>query len=270
MRDEECVRFLQWALPLLGMRWAGFRKVRRQVCRRIARRMEDVSCADAEAYRTYLARHEEEWRVLDGSCRVTISRFYRDRHVFDALRTVVLPELARRAQARRASELRSWSAGCASGEEPYTLLLIWRLELEPRFPGVPLTVVATDSDPALLVRAMRPCYPESSLRDLPESWQDRAFSVVGEELCLDERFQAGVDFRLQDVREERPEGRFDLVLCRNLVFTYFEPPLQREIQSKLADCLVPGGAFIVGARETPLPGDFEPWLARARVYEKVK
>jgi chemotaxis protein methyltransferase CheR len=252
------------------MRWAGFRKVRRQVCRRIARRMEEMGCADTEAYRTHLARHEEEWRVLDGLCRVTISRFYRDRHVFDALRTVVLPELARRAQARRASELRSWSAGCASGEEPYTLLLIWRLELELRFPGVPLTVLGTDTDPVLLGRAKRACYPESSLRDLPEPWKDRAFSVAGEELCLDERFQAGVDFRLQDVREERPEGCFDLILCRNLVFTYFEPPLQREIQSTLADRLVPGGALVVGARETPLPGDFEPWRARAGVYQKAE
>jgi len=222
-----------------------------------------------EAYRAHLVRHEEEWRVLDGFCRITISRFYRDRHVFDALRTVVLPELGRRAQALLASELRCWSAGCASGEEPYTLLLIWHLELEHRFPGVSLTVVATDSDPVLLARARRACYPESSLRDLPEPWKDRAFSVAGEELCLDERIQAGVDFRLQDVREERPEGCFDLVLCRNLVFTYFEPPLQREIQSKLADCIVPGGALVVGARETPLQGDFEPWLARAGVYEKV-
>jgi len=160
--------------------------------------MEQVGCADVEAYRAHLARHEEEWRVLDGLCRITISRFYRDRHVFDALRTVVLPELARRAQARRASGLRCWSAGCASGEEPYTLLLIWHLELEHRFPEVPLTVVATDSDGVLLARARRACYPGSSLRDLPGSWKELAFSLAGEELCLDEHFQAGVDFRLQD------------------------------------------------------------------------
>jgi len=252
------------------MRWAGFRKVRRQVCRRIARRMEEVGCANLEAYRAHLARHEEEWRVLDGFCRITISRFYRDRHVFDALRTVVLPELARRAQARGASELRCWSAGCASGEEPYTLLLIWRLELEHRFPGFPLTVVATDSDPLLLARARRACYLESSLHDLPESWRERAFSVAGGKFCLDERFQGGVDFRLQDVREERPEGWFDMVLCRNLVFTYFEPPLQREMQSKLADGIVPGGALVVGARESPLSGDFEPWIARSGVYRRVE
>jgi chemotaxis protein methyltransferase CheR len=252
------------------MRWRGFRKVRRQVCRRIARRMEELGCLDIGSYRAHLARHEEEWRVLDGLCRVTISRFYRDRQVFDALRTLVLPELARRARARGASGLRGWSAGCASGEEPYTLLLIWRLELGREFPGFPLMVVATDSDPLLLARAERACYSESSLRDLPPRWKDEAFSVSGEELCLDESFRAGVDFRLQDVRREHPEGPFDLILCRNLVFTYFEPALQRELQSKLADCLVPGGALVVGAHETTLPGDFEPWLERAGVYERVE
>jgi chemotaxis protein methyltransferase CheR len=232
--------------------------------------MEEVGCPDVEAYRRHLGQREDEWRVLDGLCRITISRFYRDRHVFDALRTVVLPELARRAQARGASELRCWSAGCASGEEPYTLLLIWRLDLEQVFPGFPLTVVATDSDPVLLARAERACYSESSLRELPRPWKEEAFSVAGEELCLEERFKAGVSFRLHDVREEPPEGRFDLVLCRNLVFTYFEPTLQREVQSKLAETIFPGGSLVVGVHEAPLPGDFEPWVARAGVYEKVE
>jgi chemotaxis protein methyltransferase CheR len=232
--------------------------------------MEELGCADLEAYRTRLAQNEDEWRVLDGLCRITISRFYRDRHVFDALRTVVLPELARRARARGASELRCWSAGCASGEEPYTLLLIWRLELEQGFPGFPLTVVATDSDPALLARAERACYSESSLRELPRSWKEEAFSAAGEELRLDARFKAGVDFRLHDVREEPPGGGFDLVLCRNLVFTYFAPALQRAIQSMLAESIFPGGSLVVGAHEAPLPGDFEPWVAGAGVYEKVE
>jgi chemotaxis protein methyltransferase CheR len=231
--------------------------------------MEEVGCRDVESYRAYLARYEEEWRILDGLCRITISRFYRDRRVFDALRTVVLPELARRARVRDQSQLRCWSAGCASGEEPYTVVLIWRLELERQFPGYPLTVVATDSDPVLLARAERACYPESSLRELPKSWKDEAFSLSGGELCLDGRFKAGVDFRLEDVRKERPQGRFDLVLCRNLVFTYFAPTLQREIQSKLAESILHGGALVVGAHETPLPGDFAPWLPPAGVYERV-
>jgi chemotaxis protein methyltransferase CheR len=251
------------------MRWGGFRKVRRQVCRRIARRIEALGCANADSYRAYLERHEEEWGVLDGLCRITISRFYRDREAFDALRTLVLPELARGAQARRSSELRCWSAGCASGEEPYTLLLIWRLELENRLPDVGMTVVATDSDPVLLERARCGCYSGSSLRELPRGWVERAFSPVGEKLCLHEHLKAGVDFRLQDVREETPAGWFDLVLCRNLVFTYFDPGLQREIQSRFAHIIAPGGALVVGAHEKPFEEGFEPWVAHSGVYRKV-
>jgi chemotaxis protein methyltransferase CheR len=77
--DAECVDFLQWALPRLGLRWQGFRKVRRQVCRRVARRIAELGLADADAYRLYLERNPQEWDALAELCRVTISRFWRDR-----------------------------------------------------------------------------------------------------------------------------------------------------------------------------------------------
>lgn len=269
MKDEDCVRFLQWALPRLHMRWAGFRKVRGQVCKRISRRMEEIGCSDTEAYRGRLAGDEKEWQVLDGLCRITISRFYRDRPVFDALRTIVLPELARRALERNASSLRCLSAGCASGEEPYTVSILWRVELCEAFPQLPLEIVATDTDPVLLARARRGCYPESALRDLPRRFREEAFTPAGEELCLSERFREPVDFRLEDVRRALPQGVFDLLLCRNLVFTYFEPSLQREIQERLLEKIRPGGALVVGERETPLPVGLEPWIDRSGIYRKV-
>lgn len=210
--------------------------------------------------------------MLDGFCRVTISRFYRDRHAFDALRDFVLPDLARRARERGApARLRFWSSGCASGEEPYTLSLLFRLELEGRFPGMSVAILATDVDPLLLDRARRAVYPESSLRDLPNGWKERAFTVVGpegNELALDPRFREGVELRLQDVRRDVPEGRFDLVMCRNLVFTYFDPSLQREIQENLLEKIVPGGAFVVGEREEPLDFGLEPWIARSGIYRR--
>jgi chemotaxis protein methyltransferase CheR len=271
MKDEDCVRLLQWVLPRLGMRWEGFRKVRRQVCRRVARRMEEVGCSDVNAYRERLVHDPREWKMLDGLCRVTISRFYRDRHVFDALRNFVLPELARRARQRGAARLRFWSSGCASGEEPYTLSLLFRLELERCFAGLSLAIVGTDIDPVLLERARRAVYPESSLRDLPKGWKQMAFSAVGREgkdFVLDPRFQEDVELRLQDVRQDFPEGQFDLVSCRNLVYTYFEPSLQREIQEKLLEKAIPGGAFVVGEREEPLGFGIEPWIARSGIYRR--
>jgi chemotaxis protein methyltransferase CheR len=79
MSDSQCVVFLQWALPRLRVRWAGFRKVRRQVCRRVWRRARELGLADLVAYRAYLEEHPEEWALLDSMARITISRFYRDR-----------------------------------------------------------------------------------------------------------------------------------------------------------------------------------------------
>ena len=95
MQDKECVQFLQWALPRLSLRWAGFRKVRRQVCKRIQRRIRTIGLADTNAYRKLLETDKEEWQVLDELCRITISRFFRDREVFDCLGAHVLPQLAR-------------------------------------------------------------------------------------------------------------------------------------------------------------------------------
>ena len=100
MNDAECVAFLQWALPCMRMRWAGFRRVRRQVRRRINARLAQLGVSGTEGYRAYLAAHPSEWEVLDRFCRVTVSRFYRNRGVFEFLFESVLPELAARAVAR--------------------------------------------------------------------------------------------------------------------------------------------------------------------------
>jgi hypothetical protein len=79
----ECVRLLQWGLPKLGLEWRGFRKIRRIVRRRIERRLAELHLPDTAAYRRYLETHSEEWRVLDRACRIPVSRFYRDRAVFE-------------------------------------------------------------------------------------------------------------------------------------------------------------------------------------------
>ena len=111
MKDADCVRFLQWLLPQLQMRWPRFRKVRRQVCRRIDRRLIELGLADIAAYQEWIVLHPQELQVLDDFCRITISRFYRDRGVFDYLRRFILPDLAADAQANGRSQVCCWSAG---------------------------------------------------------------------------------------------------------------------------------------------------------------
>jgi chemotaxis protein methyltransferase CheR len=247
MRDSECVGFLQEVLPLLRFRWRGFRKVRKQVCKRLDRRIRELALADTGAYRDYLESEPGEWARLERICRVTISRFYRDKRVFGHLEKILLPELAERAENNR---VRIWSAGCASGEEAYTLSLIWRMERSGRFEGVALEIAATDSDPVVLSRAEKGCFPRSSLKALPEHWVESAFSAEGNAYCLDSGYRKGVRFLRQDIRTEMPEGPFDLVLCRNLVFTYFDETLQRELLAKIEKRLRPGGCLVVGTHES--------------------
>jgi len=269
MKDVECVEFLQWALPRLGLRWPGFRKVRRQVCRRIERRVRELRLPGSEDYRDFLEANPAEWGQLDALCHVTISRFYRDRGVFDFLERTVLPELAGEASARGGA-VEAWSAGCGSGEEAYTLALIWHFALEPAFPEVALHVLATDVDETMLERARSAEYSKSSLRELPEAWRGTAFARRGELFRLRRQLRASVSVRSHDLRTAPPAGPFDLVLCRNVAFTYFDLDLQGEVAARLASCIRPGGALVLGAHEK-LPNaadELAVWSTGLRVYRR--
>lgn len=265
--DAECTAFLRWALPHMRLRWEGFRKVRRQVCRRSGRRAAELGLRDLGAYRAYLERHAEEWPRLERLTGITISRFHRDRGVFDLLGEEVLPRLAEDAKRASRSWIEAWSAGCASGEEPYTLIMVWRLRVGHRFPGLDLHVLATDIDQAVLDRARRACYRRSSLKELPAEWLAAAFVRRGELQCLRADYRRGVVVAEHDIRTGAPDGPFDLVLCRNLAFTYFEPELQREVCEQLVDVVRPGGVLVVGSHEAvPAQGGFRSWRGGKGIY----
>ena len=250
MTDEECLRLLRWAAPRLGLRYEGFRRVRGQVCKRVGRRMKALGVEGLSAYLARLEVDPAERAVLDGLCRVTISRFYRDQGVFDALRERLLPQALEAARARGEKALRVWSAGCASGEEPYTVAVLFQLGLQPLFPDFHLELVATDADAALLERARHGCYRRPTLRELPPEWVARAFEEREGVLCLRPEYREGLDFRCEDLRQRMPEGPFHLVLCRNVAFTYFAPPVQHEVLARLLERLVPGGLLALGAHES--------------------
>jgi chemotaxis protein methyltransferase CheR len=213
VQDTDCVALLQWALPRPGLCWPGFRKVRRQVCKRISRRMRELGLADAAAYRDRLESDAAEWQALAALGTIPTSRFYRDREVFDALGESVLPALAAAARERGARRLECWSAGCASGEEPYTLAIQWRMALAARFPAIDLHVFGTDVDARLLERARAACHRPGSLSALPAAWQEPAFEPRGNLLCLRQAFRDTVALECQDLLAVLPRRQFDVVLC---------------------------------------------------------
>jgi chemotaxis protein methyltransferase CheR len=248
--DPDCVTFLQWALPKIRLRWPGFRKVRGQVRKRIARRLEELGLLDIASYRGYVITHPEEWSFLDACCRISISRFYRDRAVYDCLRGRILPELARTATRRGQRAVKVWSAGCASGEEPYTLAIIAARSEFSHAGDARFEIVATDANRQLLERARGARYRSSSLKDVPAHWLAHAFQSEGDHFLLRPDFRRFVEFLEQDIRYQMPGGPFDLVLCRYLVFTYFEQSLQREVLGRILERIRPGGIFVTGKQET--------------------
>jgi chemotaxis protein methyltransferase CheR len=246
---------LQWALPRLGLRWPGYRKVRRQVCRRLRGRLDELGLDAFDAYRARLEADPGEWEALRALTPITISRFARDRAVFEALAREVVPALEHSGGA----PIRAWSAGCASGEEAYTLALLWPA----------MDVLATDVHPAVLERARRAAYPRSSLRELTPAERERGFTAAGDEHVVRPEIAARVTVARHDLRDPAPDGPFDLVLCRNAAFTYFDDDRRRAVLAALAGAVRAGGALVTGLHEAlPASPWFAPWPGTRAVHRR--
>jgi len=128
--------------------------------------------------------------------------------VFAALEQCVLPDIAQRAMSSGDRQVRCWSAGCASGEEPYSLALLWKRVVGSTFPSLSIDIVATDADEALLARARAACYPASSLKDVPEQMRNDAFARQTHSYRLMSEFRANVEFLQQDIRIAQPDASF--------------------------------------------------------------
>jgi chemotaxis protein methyltransferase CheR len=254
MKDPECVALLRSSVDRLGLSWQGFRNVHGQLCKRIRRRVAQLGLTELAAYRALLERDPGEWLELERLCAVTISRFYRDALMWQRLRDELLPALAQAALDRGEGTLRCWSIGCASGEEPYTLSIVWALELAARYPALRLRILATDVGEDVLARARAARYSAATLSELPDPLRARAFERDGALFQLRQELRAPVELRRSDLRRELPSEQFQLLLCRNNVFTYFDEAEQRRSLERLATRLVPGGALVLGRGESLPPG----------------
>ncbi|MGZ8440207.1 MAG: CheR family methyltransferase [Candidatus Deferrimicrobiaceae bacterium] len=244
--------FLVEVLPSLGLCPIAFN--RRNIRRRVMNRMESQGIHDFRAYLSLLRRDPSEREELRPLLTVTISRFFRNRRVFETLSRQVFPPLAAKERP-----VRAWSAGCASGEEAYTLRILWD--------GLPgdnpvLTILATDVDDACLHRAGKGLYPESSLREVPKAIVEKYFRKEEGRFRLREDVIGSVEFQNHDLQRNPPPGAFDLVLCRNAAFTYFAIPRRIAVAEAIAKALSPDGFLVIGRTEK-LPPQAAEWFTPA-------
>lgn len=240
---EEFDRFLKDVLPLLGLSWRGYRRVRFGLRTRIRRRLSELGLRTVEEYGERVRRSGEERRLLRHRLRITISRFFRDRGIWLRLPEVLFPELARLAGEGPA---RVWSLGCASGEEPFTLRMMWSVEGPP---GADLEILGSDISEECLERAREGLYPESSLHIAPAEYRDRYFRPGEGGHRLDPAVTGSVRFDRFDWEEEGWPGPFHGIFARNGMFTYLDGPGRSRASAKIARSLVDGGFLWIGGNE---------------------
>jgi len=238
--------------------------------RRIAVRMRACGVHTYDDYRALLTRSPVEYERLRDALTINVTRFYRNAETWNLLRRAVLPTLFDRPRV----EVRVWSAGCASGEEPYTLAALVADCLDQAGRGgelTRLTIDATDIDRASLERARDAVYRREGLTEMPSDLVSRYFEDGGETLRVGDRVRRRVHVRPLDLSREAPlRTDYDLILCRNVVI-YFDRPMQERLFRTFADALLPGGFLVLGKVET-LFGSARDRLAlvdpRERVYRR--
>jgi two-component system CheB/CheR fusion protein len=236
--------------------------------RRLQRRMADTNQDSIEEYGAYLRRHPEEYERLVGSFLIKVTDFFRDEELFDHLRRRILPDLIDEARSR-GNELRLWSAGCATGEEAYSLAILLADILGTELEELSVRIFATDIDPHAVTYARRGMYPGAALEHMPGDLRSRYFLPVDDGFEIKKAVRRLVVFSPHDLGQRAPFPRIDLALCRN-VLIYFTPELQRRSLQLFAFALRPGGRLILGKSETtsPLPEHFVVEDARLKVYRR--
>ncbi len=263
MSDQDEIRFLQWALPKMGYKWSGFRKPRNQVIKRIKNRIQELNIRGGYSeYKSYLEIHPEEWKYFERICFVTISKFFRDRKLWDYLRDEIISDLLKNPKIKK---LDIWSAGCCNGEEPYSIAIILDQLSKQTKQFIQAGIIATDLDSEVLDRAIKGLYPPGALKEVTESELETYFikcrSNKSSDYLIDKKLANSIEFEIRDIKKSIPGRKFHLVFCRNLVFTYFSANLQQDFLRRLKFHLRDNAHLVIGSNET-LPDT--PWLTQAK------
>lgn len=239
--------------------------------RRIAVRMRACGVHTYADYQALLDRSPEEYERLKDAITINVTQFYRNAETWNLLRATLLQEICGDDRA----EVRAWSAGCSSGEEPYTLTMLIADHLERQ--GRPerlgrVTVDATDIDRDCLERARAARYRREALADFPHGLAERYFEEDGTDCRVIERVRRQVMVHASDLSTDPPPRRnYHLILCRNVVI-YFGRSTQERVFATFADALAPGGFLVLGKVET-LFGPARDRLTlldpRERVYRRA-
>ena len=257
-RFEELLEFLK---VKRGLDLTGYK--RPTLRRRVHKRMGGVKVESYDAYIDYLEVHPGEFSALLNTVLINVTGFFRDAEAWAYMADRVIPDLIERAGD---DPIRIWSAGCATGEEPYTLIMLFAEALGTEGCRQRVKIYATDADEEELVKARVGRYSLERVKDVPERLRERYFESEAGGYAFRNDLRRSVIFGKHDLVQDAPISRLDLLVCRNTLM-YFNREVQGRLLARFHFALRGGGVLFLGKAEMLSQDElFAPLSLKHRVF----
>jgi two-component system CheB/CheR fusion protein len=265
-RQPELESLLVYLKRNRGFDFTGYKRA--SLGRRITKRMQVVGIDSYASYRDYLEEHPAEFERLFDTILINVTSFFRDTESWDYLRADVIPRIIADKEPRE--PIRAWSAGCATGQEAYTLAILFAEALGPDEFRERVKIYATDVDESALTTARHAAYAVKDVADVPPELVEKYFERAEGRVTFRKDLRRAVVFGRNDLIQDAPISRIDLLVCRNALM-YFDAPTQRRILSRFSFALNDGGYLFLGRAETLMThaNMFTPVDIKRRVFQKV-
>jgi chemotaxis protein methyltransferase CheR len=226
---------------------------RNLVYSRLSRRLRTLNLDCFGTYREHIASNPREIENFVNSISTNHTKFFRESHHFDHFRKHVAEHFAHGARGNTAARLRIWSAGCSSGEEPYTIAVVLKQQV-PDIARYDARILATDIDTDILAKAARGEYPNTALDEVPAGYHEYFEKAPGARaatsVVMAEEIRALIAYRQLNLLGAWPmKGMFDAIFCRN-VMIYFDGPTKSKLVERFTQQLKPGGWLYIGHSES--------------------
>ena len=248
-----------------GFDFTGYK--RSTVARRIRKRMHEAGATDYTDYRDLLESSAEEFGHLFNTILINVTGFFRDPETWTFLQREIMPELI--AEAERTAEIRVWSAGCASGEEAYSLAMAFAEALGVDECAKRVKIYATDLDDEALRDARAGLYQAKALDSLADELKDKYFEKNGTQFAFRTDLRRRVIFGRHDITRDAPISRLDLLVCRNTLM-YFNVETQSHVIDRFHFAVREGGYLFLGKAEMLISDGnrFEVVSMRQRIFRR--
>jgi two-component system CheB/CheR fusion protein len=266
LSDPEFEALLNHIQESRGLDFRGYKRT--SLKRRINLRMEAVGADDFGSYQARLEADPGEFENLLNTVLINVTSFFRDVEAWEVLKTQVIPLLIARSEPDR--PIRIWSVGCASGEEPFSLAMLFAEQLGITEFCQRVKIYATDLDEEALKVARAASYAPRDVESLPSEYLERYFERTNNHYTFDRNLRKCVIFGRHNVVHDAPISRIDLLICRNLLI-YLESETQAVVLPRLHYALNPEGYLFLGKAETQLARSplFRPVEMKHRIFSKI-